>query len=98
MGGGGLDYYDPSLLVKLNLRCARAIRRKKEMAKLKAEGRGKRRKAWDAIRGTPEGLKKAADGRPTQRPFRVAYEKATKRSPRFELTPPRVALPRTGVA
>ncbi len=32
------------------------------------------KKAWEEIRGTPEGLKPAADGRPTQRPYRVKYE------------------------
>jgi len=32
------------------------------------------KKAWEGIRGTPEGLKLAADGRPTQRPFRLRFE------------------------
>src|SRR5207244_3858260 len=32
------------------------------------------KKEWDAIRGTPEGLKLAANGQPTQRPFRLKYE------------------------
>ncbi|HND53752.1 MAG TPA: DUF1553 domain-containing protein, partial [Pirellulaceae bacterium] len=31
---------------------------------------------WDAIRGTPEGLKKAENGQPVQRAFRVKFEEA----------------------
>jgi hypothetical protein len=33
------------------------------------------KKAWDAIRGTPEGLAKAPNGFPVQRPYRLAYER-----------------------
>ena len=73
MGGGGLDYYDPAMLVKLTADVPEPPA--EQVAKLKADFEEKK-KAWDAIRGTPEGLKPAANGRPTQRPFRVAFEKA----------------------
>jgi hypothetical protein len=72
MGGGGLDYYDPSMLVRLSTEPPPVDTEKIE--KLKAE-LDAAKKAWDAIRGTPEGLKLAADGNPTQRPFRLKYEK-----------------------
>ncbi len=71
MGGGGLDYYDPSMLVKLTGAPSAADPAK--VAKLTA-GVAEAKKAWDAIRGTPEGLKKAADGFPTQRPIRLKFE------------------------
>jgi cytochrome c553 len=73
MGGGGLDYYDPSMLLKLT--SAAPEPPAEEVAKLKADFEEKK-KAWDAIRGTPEGLKPAANGKPTQRPYRLAFEKA----------------------
>jgi hypothetical protein len=73
MGGGGLDYYDPKKLVVLEGNIPEAP--KDQVAKLETEV-AEAKKAWDAIRGTPEGLKPAADGRPTQRPFRLKYEKA----------------------
>ena len=71
MGGGGLDYYDPPMLVKLTSATPPADPEK--VAKLTAEV-AEAKKEWDAIRGTPEGLKKAADGFPTQRPIRLKYE------------------------
>ena len=72
MGGGGLDYYDPSMLVKLSTEIPAPP--EADIAKLKMEVE-EAKKAWDAIRGTPEGLKPAANGQPTQRPFRLKYEK-----------------------
>jgi hypothetical protein len=73
MGGGGLDYYDPAMLVKLTSAPQEAPDPAK-VAKLKAE-LAEAKKAWDAIRGTPEGTKKdPATGFPTQRPFRLKYE------------------------
>ena len=72
MGGGGLDYYDPSMLIRLSTEVPEAP--PEQLAKLKAEVQ-EAQKAWDAIRGTPEGLKKAPDGKPMQRPFRLKYEK-----------------------
>jgi hypothetical protein len=72
MGGGGLDYYDPAMLVKLTTPPSPVPT--EQLEKLKAELE-EAQKAWDAIRGTPEGLKIAANGFPTQRPFRLKYEK-----------------------
>jgi mono/diheme cytochrome c family protein len=72
MGGGGMDYYDPSMLVKLTTAPPQAPA--EQLAKLKVE-LDQAKKEWDAIRGTPGGLKVAADGAPTQRPFRLKYEK-----------------------
>jgi hypothetical protein len=71
MGGGGLAYYAPAMLVRLTAPLdppdpARVAQLTAEVAEAK--------KAWDAIRGTPEGLKLAANGFPTQRPFRLKYE------------------------
>ena len=72
MGGGGLDYYDPSSLVVLsgNVPAPPDDQVKELRGKVAAA-----KKAWDAIRGTPEGLAKGADGRPKQRPFRLEYER-----------------------
>jgi len=71
MGGGGLDYYDPKML--LRFAGDAPVAPADEVAKLEAEV-AVAKKAWDEIRGTPEGLKPAADGKPTQRPFRLKYE------------------------
>lgn len=71
MGGGGLDYYDPAMLVKLST--ALPPPPAEQVAKLQAE-LAQAKKAWDAIRGTPEGLTKGADGFPKQRPFRLKFE------------------------
>jgi len=72
MGGGGLDYYDPAMLVRLSTDLPpppadKVEKLKAEVAKAKAE--------WDAIRGTPRGLARGPDGFPTQRPFRLRYER-----------------------
>jgi hypothetical protein len=72
MGGGGLDYYDPAMLVTLatplpKAPTARLDKLKDEVAQAK--------KAWEAIRGTPEGLAKGPDGYPKQRPYRLIYER-----------------------
>jgi Protein of unknown function (DUF1553)/Protein of unknown function (DUF1549)/Planctomycete cytochrome C len=72
MGGGGLAYYAPEMLVKLGGALPAAPTEQVEKLKVEVE---EAKKKWDAIRGTPEGLKKAADGFPTQRPFRLKYEK-----------------------
>lgn len=81
MGGNGLDYYDPANLVRLSsdLPPPDPV----EVAKLQKNVE-ETKKAWDDIRGTPEGLKRAENGQPTQRPFRVRYEKA--QSDLLELT------------
>ena len=72
MGGGGLDYYAPESLVILagNLPPTppeKLEKLKKDLAEAK--------KAWDAIKGTAEGMKIGADGYPVQRSFRLKYEK-----------------------
>ncbi len=71
MGGAGLAYYVPNMLVKLSSDIPPAPT--ENLEKLKAEVE-EAKKAWEAIRGTPEGLKPAANGQPTQRPFRLKYE------------------------
>ncbi len=72
MGGGGLDYYDPSMLVVLSGDLpAPPAEKVQELEAKVAEAK----KAWDAIRGTPEGLAKGPDGLPKQRPFRLEYER-----------------------
>jgi mono/diheme cytochrome c family protein len=73
MGGGGLDYYDPAMLVRLSGDNPPPA---EQVAKLEAEV-AVAKQAWDEIRGTPEGLKLAADGKPTQMPFRLKFEKLT---------------------
>lgn len=72
MGGGGLDYYDSAKLVRLSGDVPPPP--PEQLQKLEAEV-ATAKKAWDDIRGTPEGLKRAPDGKPTQRPFRLKYEK-----------------------
>jgi hypothetical protein len=72
MGGGGFAYYVPANLVKLQGNLPPADPEK--VAKLTAEV-AEAKKAWDAIRGTPEGVKRdPATGQPTQRPFRLKYD------------------------
>jgi mono/diheme cytochrome c family protein len=72
MGGGGLDYFNPSMLVTLTSDLPPVP--KEEIEKKKAE-RDQAKKEWDEIRGTPKGLARAANGQPTQRPFRLKYER-----------------------
>jgi hypothetical protein len=72
MGGSGLDYYDSKMLVRLSSDVPAAPAEK--VAKLETEVAAAK-KDWDAIRGTPEGLALAPDGRPKQRPFRLKYER-----------------------
>jgi mono/diheme cytochrome c family protein len=72
MGGGGLDYYNPAMLVRLTATVppppAEQVRKmQEEVAKAKAE--------WDAIRGTPKGLARGTNGQPFQRRFRLKYER-----------------------
>lgn len=71
MGGAGLEYYDPKMLAKLGPALPPVDSEK--VKHLEAEIAVAKEK-WEAIRGTPEGLKPAADGRPTQRPYRLKLE------------------------
>jgi Protein of unknown function (DUF1553)/Protein of unknown function (DUF1549)/Planctomycete cytochrome C len=72
MGGGGLDYYDPSMLLTSSddlppVPAEEVAKRQAELAVAK--------KAWDMIRGTPDGLSKGPDGFPKQRPYRLQFER-----------------------
>ncbi|MDB6137992.1 MAG: Planctomycete cytochrome [Verrucomicrobiaceae bacterium] len=73
MGGGGLDYYDPKMLVSLASGGPPAAA--EEVQKLQAIADAAK-KAFEEIRGTPEGLAKAANGKPKQRVFRQKLDKA----------------------
>jgi mono/diheme cytochrome c family protein len=85
MGGGGLDYYDPSMLVRLSSDVAPPPT--EQVAKLQAAV-AEAKKEWEAIRGTPEGLTRAPNGFPTQRPYRLKLERL--QSELLELTDPAV--------
>jgi hypothetical protein len=83
MGGGGLEYYDPKMLVRLTSddkgpdpQLVAAAQKKFEKAKAE----------WDAIRGTPRGLERGKNGRPRQRQFRLKMERA--QADLLELTDP----------
>ena len=71
MGGAGLAYYVPDALVRLKGDLPPPD--PKEAERLTAEV-AEAKKAWDNIRGTPEGLKPGPNGQPTQRPYRLKYE------------------------
>lgn len=72
MGGGGLDYYDPGMLVKLATSAPPPPQEQVEKVKAQvAEAKA----AWDKIRGTPEGLMRGPNGQPRQRAFRVRYDR-----------------------
>jgi hypothetical protein len=64
MGGASLDYYAPKLLAYLSNAKAPAVA-KDEIEKLKAET-AEAKKAFDAIKDTPEGTALGPDGRPVQ--------------------------------
>ena len=72
MGGAGLDYYDWKSLVTLSN--TPPVERTERIAKLEAEA-GVAKKAWDELRGTPEGLAIGPNGRPKQQRFRLEYER-----------------------
>src|SRR5262249_25633574 len=72
MGGGGLAYYVPEMLVRLSSKLPppppeQVNKLKEQVAKAKAE--------WDAIRGTPEGLALGTNGQPKQRATRLKYDR-----------------------
>ncbi|MFZ4610985.1 MAG: DUF1549 domain-containing protein, partial [Gemmataceae bacterium] len=71
MGGGGLAYYVPENLVKLEGKIVPASSEKVEKLQQQV---AEAKKIWDEIRGTPEGLKPDSTGQPTQRKFRAKYE------------------------
>jgi hypothetical protein len=71
MGGGGLDYYDPAMLVALPQRLPAVPA---EQVQQRKTGLDQAKKEWEAIRGTPAGLSKGPDGVPRQQAFRLKYE------------------------
>jgi len=76
MGGGGLDYFDKSMMLAVGS-AKKSEPDAKTAAKIE-ELKGNLEKAkldWDKIRGTPEGLEKGADGFPKQRAVRLKMEK-----------------------
>jgi cytochrome c553 len=83
MGGGGLEYYAPQMLIRL----ASEVSAPDPELVAKAEAKYEKAKAeWDAIRGTPRGLERAKNGKPRQRSFRVKMERA--QAELMELTDP----------
>lgn len=72
MGGSGLEYYKPELLVNLGPGLPETD---PERIKTLRADVAVAQKEWDGIRGTPRGLALAADGKPTQRPYRLKLEK-----------------------
>ncbi|HMC65789.1 MAG TPA: DUF1549 domain-containing protein [Gemmataceae bacterium] len=72
MGGGGLDYYDPAMLVVLATHLPSVASGQVEKLKVQV---AQAKKEWEAIRGTPHGLSKGLDGFPKQRPYRLKYER-----------------------
>jgi cytochrome c553 len=72
MGGAGLDYYDPSMLVALSTN--KPAPPPEQVARLKQDYE-QALAEWNAIRGTPRGLAKAPNGQPTQRPYRLKMER-----------------------
>ncbi|QDV39440.1 DUF1549 domain-containing protein [Tautonia plasticadhaerens] len=72
MGGGGLAYYVPSLLIPLS--GTPPPPPEEELKELEAKV-AEAKAAWDAIRGTREGLARGPDGRPVQRGYRDRFEK-----------------------
>ena len=75
MGGGGLDYYDNTMLLQVGAdsKPDPAMAEKIEAAKAAFE---KARTEFEAIRGTPEGLATDTNGRPKQQAFRVKMNRA----------------------
>lgn len=73
MGGSGFDYYEPQRLVRLSQQLAPPD--PVVVAQAKAEFQ-KAKKEWEAIRGTPEGMKLGSNGQPVQRPFKVRFDNA----------------------
>jgi hypothetical protein len=72
MGGGGMDYYDTSMLVPLST--TKPPPDPKQVEQVKAEYE-KAKADWEAIRGTPQGLAKGPNGQPVQRPYRLKFQR-----------------------
>ena len=72
MGGGGLAYYVPKRLVPLTGGESSGVA-PEALAKLEAEA-AEAKRAWEAVRGKPEGLKPGADGVPHQRTLKLKFD------------------------
>jgi hypothetical protein len=72
MGGAGLDYYDPVAI--LTVSSVPPVERTEKIARLEREAAAAK-KAWEDIRGTPEGLALGPNGRPKQQPYRLEHER-----------------------
>jgi hypothetical protein len=72
MGGGGLDYYTPDMLVRLSTPLPPPPA--EQVTKLQ-EQVAAARTAWDAVRGTPEGMAKGEDGKPKQQQLQQKYNR-----------------------
>lgn len=73
MGGASLDYYAPKLLAYLSNAKAPSVP-EEQIAKLKAET-AEAKKAFDAIKDTPEGTTLGPDGRPIQDRIEKRYNR-----------------------
>lgn len=76
MGGGGLDYYDPQLLISLGGGSPQNSAAHAEKVAKAKEAYDKAKAEFDAIFGTPEGKKIQANGRPYQFQFRQKMNRA----------------------
>jgi mono/diheme cytochrome c family protein len=74
MGGGGLDYYDPAMLLLLGPGGPPERKPSEEIDKLK-KTLAQARLEFEALRGTPDGKSPGPDGRPKQA---IAREKMTR--------------------
>jgi hypothetical protein len=73
MGGGGLDYYDTSMLLELKLAKAPDLKAQEKIEETKI-ALAKARAEFQAIQGKPEGKAKAPDGRPKMMIARLKME------------------------
>lgn len=85
MGGGGLDYYDSSMLLQVGAESKPDPKASEKIEEAKAAFE-KAKTEFEAIRGTPEGLALGPNGRPKQQPFRLKMVKA--QQDLFALTDP----------
>lgn len=76
MGGGGLDYYEPQLLISLGGGSPENSAAHAEKVKVAKAAYDKAKAEFDAIFGTPEGKKIQPNGRPYQFQFRQKMNRA----------------------
>lgn len=74
MGGSSLDYYEPKLLGYLSTAANASSIPKEQVEKLKAQT-AEAKKAFDAIKDTPEGFSIGPDGKPKQDRFEREYNR-----------------------